>query len=301
MTQSILRRHDRKIQAFTLIELLVVIAIIAILAAILFPVFAQARESARKTVCLSNLKQLSLGWLMYTDDYDELMYTDDYDETMSLTAECCDALGNQTFWIELVDPYIKSGGNSLWTSGPNAGGENLSGGKASIYICPDYSVPAPAYDEAGNSNGNGTPPTDFVGSYPLSSYGPNIDITTAWWALGQSWTAAQDWNTVGTLSSIAKPAQQIMMTDDIQGVGVFGCAGAGGYAMARHHGKGMNYSLMDGHAKWYTGPNPQYGVNPFPTVAAEECAGGEAQGTPVASWLPDEPNAPIFFAPRAGQ
>lgn len=57
--------------AFTLIELLVVIAIIAILAAILFPVFARAREAARKTQCLSNVKQLALGTLMYAQDYDE--------------------------------------------------------------------------------------------------------------------------------------------------------------------------------------------------------------------------------------
>ncbi|MCL5283332.1 MAG: DUF1559 domain-containing protein [Armatimonadetes bacterium] len=58
--------------AFTLIELLVVIAIIAILAAILFPVFAKAREMARKINCISNLKQLSLGMLMYMEDYDEV-------------------------------------------------------------------------------------------------------------------------------------------------------------------------------------------------------------------------------------
>jgi prepilin-type N-terminal cleavage/methylation domain-containing protein len=58
--------------AFTLIELLVVIAIIAILAAILFPVFARAREQARKTTCLSNLKQIGLGTLMYVQDYDEI-------------------------------------------------------------------------------------------------------------------------------------------------------------------------------------------------------------------------------------
>ena len=57
---------------FTLIELLVVIAIIAILAAILFPVFAQARESARKTVCLSNTKQSGLALLQYVQDYDEM-------------------------------------------------------------------------------------------------------------------------------------------------------------------------------------------------------------------------------------
>lgn len=58
-------------KGFTLIELLVVIAIIAILAAILFPVFARAREKARQTSCLSNLKQLGSAWLMYAQDYDE--------------------------------------------------------------------------------------------------------------------------------------------------------------------------------------------------------------------------------------
>src|SRR2546421_3350600 len=62
---------DRTKAGFTLIELLVVIAIIAILAAILFPVFARAREAARKTACLSNLKQISMGVGMYMQDYDE--------------------------------------------------------------------------------------------------------------------------------------------------------------------------------------------------------------------------------------
>jgi len=63
----------RRAEGFTLIELLVVIAIIAILAAILFPVFAKAREQARKTSCLSNLKQLGLGFMMYAQDYDETL------------------------------------------------------------------------------------------------------------------------------------------------------------------------------------------------------------------------------------
>lgn len=77
-----LRLHKHN-TGFTLIELLVVIAIIAILAAILFPVFARAREKARQTSCLSNVKQLTLAFLMYAQDYDETMpfafdYPDDY-------------------------------------------------------------------------------------------------------------------------------------------------------------------------------------------------------------------------------
>ena len=67
--QSSPQRQQRS--AFTLIELLVVIAIIAILAAILFPVFAKARESARRTACVSNVKQIGMAWMMYVQDYDE--------------------------------------------------------------------------------------------------------------------------------------------------------------------------------------------------------------------------------------
>ncbi len=72
-TPAPLSASSKRQHGFTLIELLVVIAIIAILAAILFPVFAQAREKARQTVCLSNLKQIGMAFAMYIEDYDELL------------------------------------------------------------------------------------------------------------------------------------------------------------------------------------------------------------------------------------
>lgn len=82
-----------KKRGFTLIELLVVIAIIAILAAILFPVFAKAREKARTSSCQSNLKQIGLAFAMYKNDYDET----------SIPA-LCGGFG----WVQLAQPYVKN-------------------------------------------------------------------------------------------------------------------------------------------------------------------------------------------------
>jgi len=94
-----MKRHG-----FTLIELLVVIAIIAILAAILFPVFARAREKARQTACLSNVKQIMLGVLMYAQDYDETFpvasHWVSYDNNVPSTT--------YTYWFESIFPYVKN-------------------------------------------------------------------------------------------------------------------------------------------------------------------------------------------------
>ena len=95
-------RHP--LRGFTLIELLVVIAIIAILAAILFPVFAQAREAARKASCVSNLKQLGLGVGMYTQDYDGTYPYWNWGTNYG-------GRGNmQSLWHVAIFPYVKNTG-----------------------------------------------------------------------------------------------------------------------------------------------------------------------------------------------
>src|SRR5580693_8128011 len=112
-------------RGFTLIELLVVIAIIAILAAILFPVFAQAREKARAISCLSNLKQIGTANLMYVQDYDETYYQNLWPggcpaaQTGYWTDSIQLGLGiqPQELWPVLLYPYVKNG---------------------QLFSCPDY-------------------------------------------------------------------------------------------------------------------------------------------------------------------
>jgi prepilin-type N-terminal cleavage/methylation domain-containing protein/prepilin-type processing-associated H-X9-DG protein len=118
-----------KRSAFTLIELLVVIAIIAILAAILFPVFAQAREKARQTVCLSNEKEMGLAMMMYIQDYDECYpwtYFNNYD------------------WTIATQPYVKNGGggkNTDWNPIPEDGSAAATNTEG-IWSCPSFPVEA---------------------------------------------------------------------------------------------------------------------------------------------------------------
>lgn len=133
-------------RGFTLIELLVVIAIIAILAAILFPVFARARENARRASCQSNLKQTMLAMLQYSQDYDErfVSLTDAQNGTI--------AVGITKMWGELIQPYQKS---------------------IQLFQCPSDPSKVPTgygpspyhisylFNHALNKNRNGTPSSDY--------------------------------------------------------------------------------------------------------------------------------------------
>ena len=240
-----------KRRGFTLIELLVVIAIIAILAAILFPVFAKAREKARQASCLSNLKQLSLGVLMYSGDYDELLpLSGDYDWSSNVPQTAY--YGN--IYTKL-DPYIKSDG---------------------IWKCPSEGRSAALVSWV-SIGGTGYPEDILIPNHycmnavvcPPAYVGSGGSTLAEWWASLQSWPGEGQYYLGCPTSegSIQDPAGLILMHDFFhEGVGgpwmwlssmlwiLDSQQYAGDYfldvwGLIRHNGGG-NYAFCDGHVKW---------------------------------------------------
>ena len=206
-------RNVRKRTGFTLIELLVVIAIIAILAAILFPVFARARENARRSSCQSNLKQIGLGMFQYTQDYDEKLplWFADNNGTAGFNAVTTGA-GSPSVdqgWAELIQPYIRS---------------------TQIMQCPSETNPPIA------AGGNSTGYTDYMGNtYDINAQGGMVAMV----APAQT-VLAVDWLSQGSQGSFAA---NYNWSDGMP-------ADTGQVDQFRRHLGGDNFLFSDGHVKW---------------------------------------------------
>jgi prepilin-type N-terminal cleavage/methylation domain-containing protein/prepilin-type processing-associated H-X9-DG protein len=224
---------------FTLIELLVVIAIIAILAAILFPVFAKVREKARQISCTSNMKQLGLAFLQYKEDYDET-YPGAWKNT-NLPAGSGFGANPRTNWEEMIYPYVKS---------------------KAVYDCPDRSTHI--------NNDQSTDPISNPDTYlTTTDYGYNDLIFPA--LIGVP--SGGDDSTGATDALISEPTNTILLTEANGGPGGNGGQDniytsnltdikgnfygntwngnpTGNQDFDARHTNGANILWYDGHVKW---------------------------------------------------
>lgn len=201
-------------RAFTLIELLVVIAIIAILAAILFPVFAKAKDKAKQTTCNSNMRQITMAMLMYLGDYDDTFPTN-----------ATDGDWGKHYWPFLTAPYIQG-------KGPN----NFQKVAGNIYNCPSDEVlqllndahevtPEPATTQWGLRQ-------RADGEWPYwCNYSINEHVTDDWWRFSE-------WQNPGNSFLFLEGDDPDIEGDELD-------------ELRFPHNGGLNIAYMDGHVKWH--------------------------------------------------
>lgn len=211
-------RFSRARRAFTLIELLVVIAIIAILAAILFPVFARAREAARQSSCLSNTKQMGNAVMMYVQDYDEIypwMWQGGAGTAWVHIPVNQTASSNYFTWAEFIYPYVKND---------------------QVFQCPSRKftqaqMPYTTFPFSYNYNGNAT---GGVSGASMAS----VEAPASTVLLYDGWTMDAWWNA---------PDQAALLSGQV-GPGVAWTTTE--WKLTRRHNDGANVAFADGHSKW---------------------------------------------------
>jgi prepilin-type N-terminal cleavage/methylation domain-containing protein/prepilin-type processing-associated H-X9-DG protein len=233
-------------RGFTLIELLVVIAIIAILAAILFPVFARAREKARQAACQSNEKQIGLAILMYHTDYDGCFPHN----CIGGVPNCCGAQPTVYDWMEVVQPYSKN-----WQ----------------LFLCPSYDIniwgvtspeglPSSAPQCGPNGSAQRTHENRY-GGYALNCGRWDVHQPPEGNQLGWGPGSNAGWRTKKD-RTINRAANTGMVFESDWCRFWCGTWHAGGYwnpwgAAPQHHERcdhndGQNVTFADGHVKWYS-------------------------------------------------
>jgi prepilin-type N-terminal cleavage/methylation domain-containing protein/prepilin-type processing-associated H-X9-DG protein len=250
----------RRSPGFTLIELLVVIAIIAILAAILFPVFAQAREMARKTSCASNLRQLGLAMGMYIQDYDERFPSWSWGAQYSGgTDPAHDGLG---FWHSAIFPYVKNTGLYTCPSDSERWGQDTT----DMWW---WGIPranqSPIFDTTRGTgrdvfgNGGASPTPVSYGMNESLTGGPSLaaitrpadtaEFSDAFLALTDFWGDGMD--TIAGRAAFPKGRTRdpILNINPGDYHGPIGGVPQGWERYARHQG-GNNFAFVDGHVKF---------------------------------------------------
>ena len=236
--------------AFTLIELLVVIAIIAILAAILFPVFARARENARRSSCQSNLKQIGVGLMQYTQDYDE---------RLPVLRDTGPYLGNGSAygWVQIIQPYFKSYQIFQCPSEPTSGAVNITQPWANAFS-PSGTASESNHTDYWYSRFAGNPPGEYAqGAAIPKIQNPSVSILVG--ELNPAKTSPNG-GYMGLQANAEYPVYTSSASGEACGIARVGATEPGDAncsndvlldrEAAKRHLEGANYLFADGHVKF---------------------------------------------------